>query len=343
VAEELGLPAYRGRQIFTALHRRRLASFEAMTDLPRALREQLAGSYAADRPAIDTVQRSADGTRKYRFRADDGVTFEAVYIPEVAAGRKTNTLCLSSQTGCAVGCTFCFSATIRRSRDLTAAEIVGQVHAVADDVATRGTAARVRNIVFMGMGEPLLNYEQVVRACRVLLDGEGADYSSRRITVSTAGIVPRIRDLGRDVQTQLAVSLNATTDQARDRIMPINRKWPLGELVEAMRGYPLQRRRRITIEYVLLAGVNDSLEDARRLPRLLAGIPIKVNLLQLNAHERTDLAPSDPAQVLRFQEVLHRAGVNAIIRTPRGRDISAACGQLGGANLPAAAPATPRP
>ncbi|HET6344677.1 MAG TPA: 23S rRNA (adenine(2503)-C(2))-methyltransferase RlmN, partial [Myxococcota bacterium] len=281
------------------------------------------------RPRIDDRQVSGDGTRKYRFVAADGTAFEAVYIPEVARGRKTNTLCISSQSGCAVGCKFCFTASLRRNRNLSAGEIVGQVLAVRDDVAPLGEAARVTNIVFMGMGEPLLNYANVVHAARILLEPLGPGFSSRRVTISTSGIVPRIYDLGRDLPTQLAISLNATTDEVRTRIMPINKKWPLTELTAALRAYPLPPRRRITIEYVLLGGVNDSLEDARRLPRLLAGIPVKVNLLPLNVHERTELQAPTRNSVHRFQEELQRAGFNALVRTPRGQDIAAACGQLG--------------
>lgn len=328
LAIDLGEPAYRGRQLFAAIYRRRVALFDAMSEISKDLRRQLEATTSIGRPRIADVQASSDGTRKYRFEDSSGGAFEAVFIPEVARGRKTHTLCVSSQTGCAIGCTFCFTASLKRNRNLSAAEIVGQVLAVADDVAAADDG-RVTNIVFMGMGEPLLNYNQVVRAVRILMDSEGADFSSRRITVSTAGIVPRIRDLGRDLSCQLAVSLNATTDAVRDQIMPINRKWNLAALTEAMRDYRLARRRRVTIEYVLLGGVNDSQEDALRLPKLLAGIPVKINLLPLNAHERTEFEPPAPERVEQFQETLRRAGLNAIVRTPRGRDIAAACGQLG--------------
>ncbi len=337
LAVELGEPAYRGRQLFSALYRRRVAHLDAMTELPNDLRRGLEAAACIGRPTVTDLQTSADGTRKYRFVGQGDGAFEAVFIPEVARGGKTHTLCVSSQTGCSVGCTFCFTASLKRNRNLSAAEIVGQVLTVADDVESleARNIGRVTNIVFMGMGEPLLNYRQVTRAVSVLMDADGADFSSRRITVSTAGIVPRIHDLGRDLSCQLAVSLNATTDEVRDRIMPINRKWKLAALTKALRNYPLARRRRITIEYVLLGGINDSQEDALRLPNLLAGIPVKVNLLPLNAHDRTEFEPPPPERVEKFQETLRRAGINAIIRTPRGHDIAAACGQLGETVVPA--------
>ena len=328
---ELGQPRYRGRQLFTAVFQRHRPTFTAMSDLPRALRDTLTEHFDLSRPTVDTRQVSRDGTRKYGFRGGDLTAFETVYIPEVARGRATNSLCVSSQTGCALDCGFCFTASLKRFRNLTSAEIVGQVLAVQEDVLALGDAAAVTNIVFMGMGEPLLNYGEVVKATRILMDPDGLDFAARRITISTAGIVPRIRDLARELPVQLAISLNAATDAVRDRIMPVNRKWPLRELIAALKEYPLQNRRRFTIEYVLLDGVNDTLEDAVRLSRLLEGLPVKVNLLPLNAHDRTEYRPPDPHQVLRFQKQLLKTGLRAIIRSPRGQEIAAACGQLGGA------------
>ncbi len=328
----VGEPRYRAHQIFGAVQNQRVQAFSEVTSLPKRLRQELEDVFTLARPHIDKVEVSQDGTRKYRFVSTDGLAFEAVYIPEVAKGSRTNTLCISSQTGCAVGCKFCFTASLRRNRNLAAAEIVGQVLAVEHDVGALGPHARVTNIVFMGMGEPLLNFDQVVRAASLFIDNRGLDFSSRRVTVSTSGIVPRIYELGalaEELPVQLAISLNATTDAVRTRIMPINKKWPIAELIAALRAYPLPPRRRITIEYVLLGGVNDSADDARRLQRLLAGIPVKVNLLPLNPHERTELSPPDPEVVLRFQRVLRDAGINALLRTPRGQDIAAACGQLG--------------
>lgn len=323
-----GHPAFRARQLYTWLFARRVGDFAEMQNLPKAMRAAFAQTMDIARPRIDDKQVSRDGTRKYRFVAADNTAFEAVYIPEVG-GAKTNTLCISSQSGCAVGCKFCFTASLRRNRNLAAHEIVGQVLAVRDDVAPLGDAAKVTNIVFMGMGEPLLNYQNVTQAARIMLEPLGMGFSSRRITISTSGIVPRIYDLGRELPTQLAISLNATTDEVRTKIMPINKKWPLKELLAAMRAYPLPPRRRITVEYVMLGGLNDTVEDARRLLTLLHGIPVKLNLLPLNPHDRTPFAPPTAESVRRFQDELRQSGFNALIRTPRGQDIAAACGQLG--------------
>lgn len=328
-SDQVGGGADRGRQIFTWAFNHRVTSFAAMNDLPKRLRAALAEHFDLGRPHLDVCQVSRDGTRKYRFVAADNTAFEAVYIPEVSKGGKTNTLCISSQSGCAVGCKFCFTASLKRNRNLTAGEIVGQMLAVRDDVAALGDGAKVTNIVFMGMGEPLLNYANVVRAARTFMNPFGAGISSRRVTVSTSGIVPRIYDLGRDAATQLAVSLNATTDAVRTAIMPINKKWPLATLLAAMRAYPLAAGRRITVEYVLLGGINDSVADAERLKELLVDIPVKLNLLPLNPHDRTPFTPPTPQAVEDFQNTLRRAGFHALLRTPRGQDIAAACGQLG--------------
>lgn len=328
-AAESGEPPFRGRQLFKWLFNHRIHDFSEMTDTPKRFRAALEGYYVIERPRIDTVQVSKDGTRKYRFVAKDNTAFEAVYIPEVAQSKRTNTLCISSQSGCAVGCKFCFTASLRKNRNLAAWEIVGQVLAVRDDVEPLGENAKVTNIVFMGMGEPLLNYPQVTRAASILIHPLGPGFSTRRVTISTSGIVPRIYDLGRDLPTQLAISLNATTDEIRSRIMPINKKWGLDELLAAMRAFPLHARRRITVEYVMLGGINDTLDDARRLVKLLDGIPVKLNLLPLNAHDRTEFVPPSNNAVHAFQKALRDNGVFTTIRTPRGQDISAACGQLG--------------
>lgn len=328
-----GHSAFRAKQIWRWALSQRAATFGEMNNVSLKLRAQLQEEFLLTRPTLDEVQRSKDGTRKYRFVGDDNTAYEAVYIPEVARGRGTNTLCISSQTGCAVGCKFCFTASLRRNRNLRPWEIVGQVLAVQDDLAPLGEKSRVTNIVFMGMGEPLLNYDNVVQSVRMLLDPAGCDFSSRRVTISTSGIVNNLERLGHDVPTQLAISLNATTDEVRTRIMPINKKWPLERLLTAMRNYPLGGRRRITVEYVLLGGVNDTDEDARRLVKLLQGIPVKINLLPLNAHERTELVPPTAERVARFQRIVLDSGYVAFVRTPRGQDIAAACGQLGeGAN-----------
>ena len=320
---------FRIKQIWQWVFRRRVTDFDAMSNIAQALRVKLKEHFTLDRPTIEGVMASADGTRKYRFITEDFRAFEAVYIPEVAKGRGTNTLCISSQTGCAVGCKFCFTASLKRNRNLTTAEIIGQVLAVQDDLDTLGNGDQVTNIVFMGMGEPLLNYDNVVRAAQYLTDEEACGFSPRRVTISTSGIVPRLRELGHAVPTQLAVSLNATTNAQRTMIMPINKKWPIEELIAAMRDYPLLPRRKITVEYVMLGGINDTLDDARRLVQLLGSIPVKINLLPLNAHERTEFVPPQNKDVHAFQQLLLRAGHNVFVRTPRGQDIAAACGQLG--------------
>jgi 23S rRNA (adenine2503-C2)-methyltransferase len=324
-----GFDPARGRDIFTAVFDRRLRDLTDLDAVPKALRHAAMDHFSLARPTVLQRQVSSDGTRKYQFQSSDGTVFEAVYIPEVADTGKTNALCISSQSGCAVGCKFCFTASLKRHRDLGVAEILGQVLAVRDDVAPLGPRAQVTNIVFMGMGEPLLNYDNVVAAARLLLDPRGVGISRRRLTVSTSGIVPRIYDLGRDLPVTLAISLNATTDAVRTEIMPINRKWPIATLLQALRDYPLPPRRRFTIEYVLLDDVNDSVEDAERLAALLTGIPVKINLLPLNPHDRTPYAPPTPARVAAFQQTLWRAGCKALMRAPRGQDIAAACGQLG--------------
>jgi len=327
--EEAGEKRFRADQLYAALFNEKLDNFSEITTLSKNLRKSLDETFVISRPTIDQVEASKDGTRKYRFLGVDGLAFEAVYIPQVAKGSRTNTLCVSSQTGCAVGCKFCFTASLRRNRNLAAAEIVGQVLAVQHDVATINEEARITNIVYMGMGEPLLNYNEVTKACHILLDEKGCHFPGRRITISTSGIVPRIYDLGRELPTQLAISLNATTNEQRNRIMPINKKWPIEELIEAMRAYPLANRRKITVEYVLLKDVNDTPEDARRLVKLLKDIPVKVNLLPLNAHDRTEFETPPLERVEAFQKILRNAKMNTLLRTPRGQDISAACGQLG--------------
>ena len=330
-----GLATGHAGALYAAVFVHQATSFAAMTCLPASLRHACTAHFNLARPPLTQRLISQDGTRKYLFDAADGGRFEAVYIPRVG-GSRSNTLCISSQTGCAVGCRFCFTASLTRHRDLSAAELVGQLLAVADDLRPLGAAAVVRNVVFMGMGEPLLNYHEVVQAARVFLQPSGLGLSRRRVTLSTAGIVPRIHQLGRELPLQLAVSLNASSDAVRSAIMPINKKWPLAVLIDALHAYPHAPRRRFTIEYVLLADVNDRPEDARRLPELLAGLPVQVNLLPLNPHDRTPYRAPSPGAVRAFQANLRAAGLHALVRTPRGQDIAAACGQLGvsGASAP---------
>jgi 23S rRNA (adenine2503-C2)-methyltransferase len=316
----LGEQRYRGDQLFRWIHQRGASSVEAMSDLRRATRERLAAELDLRPLEVETVQSSADGTRKLCLRAVDGERIEAVLIPD----DEKLTLCISTQVGCAIGCRFCATATLGLRRNLSAGEIVDEVYR-ARELAPR----RVSNLVFMGMGEPLANYEQTVRAIRLLTHDLGAGFSTRRITVSTAGLVPGIERLGREeFQVNLAVSLNATTDEVRSRLMPINERYPLAALLGAIRAYPLARRRRVTFEYVLLRGVNDGDDDARRLVKLLHGIPAKVNLIPWNPHEGLGFERPAPARVERFQELLKRHGAAAYLRATRGEDIAAACGQL---------------
>ncbi|MEO1232066.1 MAG: 23S rRNA (adenine(2503)-C(2))-methyltransferase RlmN [Myxococcota bacterium] len=337
---ENGEPPYRAKQIYRWVHQRGARSFDEMTDLPKALRIKLAEQASLPSMHIKEVERATDGTRKYAFESARGDVVEAVFIPDAsAAGR--NTLCISSQVGCAVDCQFCLTASLGLLRNLGPGEIVEQVTRVKEDLEggpltgkktprdDDGDVPRIGNIVMMGMGEPLQNYKALIPALKTMSDELGHHISPRRITVSTAGLVPRIPRLGHDVPVQLAVSLNATTDEVRDEIMPINKRWNIKQLLDACRAFPLSERRRITFEYVLLAGVNDANEDARRLVKLLRGIRSKVNLIPFNEHPYSPYKRPAPARVASFQAILRDAGMTVLVRTPRGDDISAACGQLG--------------
>lgn len=319
---ELGQPAYRGRQLFHWVQARRTRDPETMTTLPRDVRAVLAGRVRIGRPEVSRVQRSLDGTRKYLLRLDDGEEIEAVLIPD--QGRLT--ACISTQAGCPLACRFCLTGLMGLRRNLRAAEIVGQILTLQDRLEQE---ERISNIVLMGMGEPLLNFPQVERALRILCDEQGAYVSPRRITLSTAGHVPGIQKLAAsDLGINLAVSLSATTDTVRDEIMPINRRWPIAELVAACRAYPLPNRRRLTFEYVMLDGVNDSPGDAKRLVDLLRGIRCKINLIPFNTAPELPDRASPRERVEAFQRILHDAGRTATIRESRGWDISAACGML---------------
>ena len=347
----LGEKPYRARQIHRWLHQRGAASLDEMTDLPVALRRLLAERTRLDTLEMADERRSADGTVKWKWRTPDGQFVESVYMPE--EGRKT--LCVSSQVGCAIGCTFCLTGTMGLSRNLTPGEIVDQVARANRRLVEMGERPAPRpltNLVFMGMGEPLHNYDAVVAALAILLSEDGPNFSHRRITVSTSGLVPQMRRLGEETEVKLAVSLNATTDAQRDALMPVNRRWPLAELLRACRSFPMKRGRRITFEYVLLAGVNDSDADASRLARLIRGIPAKVNLIPYNENPGLGFAAPRPERVEAFRDALVGLNVTAVVRKNRGRDISAACGQLavdlGGPKMPAPpdpllAPARPHP
>ena len=326
----------RVQQIWQWLYVRGARDFEQMTTLPKELRAALAERFTLARPEIVTTQVSADGTRKWLIRLPgefDGRPHdvECVYIPETDRG----TLCISSQVGCTLTCSFCHTGTQRLVRSLTAGEIVGQVVLARDELrdwtvpGREGDKRLVSNVVMMGMGEPLYNFEAVRDGLAVVADGEGLSLSKRRITLSTSGVVPNIARAGSEIGVMLAVSLHAVTDDVRDELVPLNRKYPLRALLEACRNYPgLSNARRITFEYVMLKGVNDSLADARALVRLIKGIPAKINLIPFNPWPGTKHECSDWEQIEKFSEVVFNAGYASPVRTPRGRDILAACGQL---------------
>ena len=316
-----GYPAYRATQILSWTYRRRASSFAAMSDLPHALRAALAADFQLPALIPTVVAHSRDDTRKLLFELDARAAIEAVLIPDPPR----LTLCISSQAGCGMGCGFCATARLGLLRNLTPTEIVGQVLAAQAQLRPE---ERISNLVFMGMGEPLANYDAVVQAIEILTAEWGVAISARRITVSTVGLVPAMERLVRDTQVNLAVSLSGTTDAQRARLMPINQRYPLDALLGMCRALPIPQRRRITFEYVMLAGVNDSLDDAVRLARLLRGIRSKVNLIPFNPFPDAGFERSPDETILRFQQRLLDAGLNATIRRSRGRDIQAACGQL---------------
>jgi len=331
-------------QLWHWIYVRGAADFGQMTNVGKGLRATLAGAFALERPQVVSEQVSRDGTRKWLIRMpatgplDKGAEIECVYIPEVDRG----TLCVSSQVGCTLTCSFCHTGTQRLVRNLTCAEIVAQLIVARDRIgdwpgATPPEGAFVptdggrfvSNIVFMGMGEPLYNVEDVIAAIGVLSDNEGLGLSRRRITVSTSGVVPQMERLGAEANTMLAISLHAVRDELRDVLVPINRKYPIAALLDACRAYPgLSNARRITFEYVMLKGVNDADADARELVRLLKGIPAKINLIPFNPWPGSKYECSDWERIERFSEIVFRAGYASPVRTPRGRDILAACGQL---------------
>jgi len=318
--QELGEPAYRARQLMEWLYRHGVADIEAMTNLPKALRQALAERAYVGAVTVAHVQVSRDGTRKYLMRLPDGDAVEAVLIPE----GPRRTACLSSQIGCGIGCRFCATALMGLVRNLAPGEIVGQLAAIQQE-----SGQRVTNVVMMGMGEPLANYANVMRALRLLNDPLGFAIGARRLTISTVGIVPRIRDLAReDLQVGLAVSLHAADNETRDRLVPINRRYPIEELLAACREYAERTHRRVTFEYVLLKGVNDGSGDARRLAGLLKGLLCHVNLIPFNPVPETGFERPEPAAVKRFLEELRSRGIPATVRRSRGSDIDAACGQL---------------
>jgi 23S rRNA (adenine2503-C2)-methyltransferase len=332
VLGELGHPRFHARQIFQWIYKRGLTDFTQMSDLPRELRAHLESGCVVTTPAVERSERSIDGTTKFLLRLADGKHIESVYIPDTPA----QTFCISTQVGCAMRCAFCLTGKMGIDRNLTAGEIAGQVRVLASEL---GMLDRRFNIVLMGMGEPLHNYEATMKALRILADEQGFAMSPRRMTLSTVGVLPALERLATEpLMPNLAISLHATTEDQRDLLVPINRKYGLKELLDACRRFPLKRRERITFEYVMLQDVNDSPEDARRLVRLLHGIRGKVNLLPLNEAPGIPFERPSDEHVDRFARILAEHGVTVSVRKSRGRDIRAACGQLITDSTHAAAP-----
>jgi 23S rRNA (adenine2503-C2)-methyltransferase len=338
VVAEVGERPYRARQLFRWLHQRGAATFDEMSDLPRALREALAARFALRTLERAEERRSADGTIKWSWRTVDGRLVESVYMPHTsdedgeANNRDRRTLCVSTQVGCAIGCQFCLTGTMGLVLNLGAGEIADQIHRANRRLVELGEGTGTRpltNLVFMGMGEPLHNFENLKVALNdLLLAEDGPNFSHRHVTVSTSGLVPQIRRLGEETPVKLAVSLNATTDAQRDRLMPVNRRYPLAELLAACRAFPMKQGRRITFEYVLLGGVNDSDDDALRLAALVRGIPAKVNLIPYNENPGLGFAGPAKGRLEAFQRLLVERQITVVVRRNRGQDISAACGQL---------------
>ena len=324
----LGEPEFRARQLWHWIYHQGARDFEAMTTLSKGFRARLAANYTIDRPRAVSAQVSVDGTRKWLLRLADGQEVETVYIPEDDRG----TLCVSSQVGCTLTCRFCHTGTQALVRNLSAAEIAGQIMTALDDLGdwprTR-EGRRFTNLVMMGMGEPLYNYDNVAAAIRIALDDEGLAISKRKITLSTSGVVPLIERCGEELGVGLAVSLHAVRDELRNELVPLNRKYPIAALLAACRAYPgAHNARRITFEYVMLDGVNDSEADARELARLLGNLPAKVNLIPFNPWPGAPYQCSSKRAITRFAKILNDAGLSAPVRVSRGQDIMAACGQL---------------
>lgn len=322
----MGEKAYRAAQLYDAVYRRRVSVVDQITELPRSLRGALAERASITQTQIAHVFFSNDGTRRFLLRLQDGREVESVFMPE----RHRDTICISSQVGCPLACSFCMTGVLGLMRNLTAGEIVCQVVLILNEVYGPGNSPpHGTNIVMMGMGEPLLNYDEVMKSILMMADSDGMAIAPRRITLSTAGVVPRIYDLAREsVRPRLAISLTAATDELRNRLFPINRKYPLGELIEACQRYPLADRERLTFEYVMLNEVNDSDHDARDLIRLLNKVRAKVNLIPHNPAPELPYLSSPIDRIHQFQSILVKLGLPAFIRQPRGQDIAAACGQL---------------
>jgi len=332
-----GAEPFRARQLWHWIYHRGAADFAPMTSLSKAFRDRLAEHYELRRPDVSRSLASVDGTRKWLLRFADGQEVETVHIPEEDRG----TLCVSSQVGCTLNCTFCHTGTQLLVRNLEPEEIVGQVMVARDALGEwpsppdqAADDRQLTNIVLMGMGEPLYNFDNVAAAVKIVMDPEGLSISRRKITLSTAGVVPMIRRCGAELAVNLAISLHAVRDDIRDRLVPLNRKYPIAELLAACRDYPgASNARRITFEYVMLKGVNDSPADARELVRLIADIPAKVNLIPFNPWPGAPFECSPDAAIAAFSDIVFAAGYSAPVRTPRGRDILAACGQLKSASV----------
>lgn len=338
---EINEPKYKSKQVFQALHRFGAKSPQEISTLKKPVRDYLSEKFPLHNIEQSSVRVSSDGTRKYQFTTHDGHTIESVFIPHAAKDGR-HSLCISSQVGCAMGCTFCATAALKLVRNLSSHEIVAQVSFVAKDVMENGDAAAlmlnpnerpIHNIVFMGMGEPLHNFENVVRAIELLTHPDGMAFSPRRITVSTSGLVPKIKELGEKTGVYLAVSLNATTNEVRNVIMPVNNKWRIEELIKACRDFPLKVRERITFEYVLLKDVNDTQDDAYRLVDLLKDMQCKINLIPFNEHPLSPYKRPDNDVTLMFHRILYKNHLSVFTRKTRGDDIDAACGMLGAKKL----------
>ncbi len=325
---EFGLEPFRARQLWHWIYHRGATDFSRMTTLAKAVRERLAAAYVIRRPDIQRDLQSVDGTRKWLLRLADGHEIESVHIPEEDRG----TLCVSSQVGCTMTCSFCHTGTQRLVRNLSASEILDQLLTARDALGEWPSPPEGRlisNIVMMGMGEPLFNFDAVATAVKIIMDGDGLAISKRRITLSTSGVVPMMQRCGAELGVNLAVSLHAVTDELRNHLVPINRKYPLAQLIAACRNYPgVTNARRITFEYVMLKGINDSPADARALVKLLRGIPSKINLIPFNPWPGAPFECSSPAAVQIFGDIVNAAGYASPVRQPRGQDIMAACGQL---------------
>ena len=328
-----GLEPFRAKQVWSWIYFHGVTDFNKMTTLAKPARDKLAEHFTTARPAVTKDQKSSDGTRKWLLRMNDGQEVETVHIPEEGRGA----LCVSSQVGCTLTCHFCHTGTQKLVRNLEAGEIVMQVMLARDALGewpSTKDERKLSNIVMMGMGEPLFNYENVAKALRIVMHGEGIAISKRKITLSTSGVVPMIKRCGEELDVNLAVSLHAVTDELRDQIIPLNRKYPIKELLQACREYPgVSNSRRITFEYVMLKGINDSPADARQLVKLLRGIPAKINLIPFNPWPGAPFECSDWETIEKFGDFVNAAGFASPVRTPRGRDIMAACGQLKSASI----------